>query len=137
AFQSVQSQLVDALQAISPSRLPGDLNSRLRQRLSCLYFRNNFDVLGALYSPYGSVVLEFDAIDPVRIPSQFRQQYNELAALIAAIDPARLFSPLRSQFRGLKGRIRSFAGAFDSAGLSAVFGPIQERLGALIPVYLH
>jgi len=137
AFQSVQSQLVDAVQAISPSRLAGDMNSRLRQRLSGFDFLNNFDVLGALYSPYGSVVLEFDAIDPVRIPSQFRQQYNELAALIAAIDPARLFSPLRSQFRGLKGRIRSFAGAFDSAGLSAVFGPIQERLGALIPVYLH
>ena len=83
AFQALQSQFVDGLQTIDPARFAGDVRGRLRERVSAFDFLNNFDVLGSLHTPYSDVVLEFDRIDAIRIPSQFRSNYNELAALIA------------------------------------------------------
>ena len=137
AFKALQSQFVDGLQTIDPARFAGDVRGRLRERVSAFDPLNNFDVLGSLHTPYSDVVLEFDRIDPIRIPSQLRPKYDELASLVAAVNPTRLFAPLRDQFHGLNGSVISFVGAFDTAGLSPVFGPIKRKLDGLIPVYLH
>jgi hypothetical protein len=137
AFQSLQTQFIDALQIITPSRLVVDMYNRLRQRLASFDFLNNYEVLAGLYAPYSNLVLEFDAIDQVQVRAEFRANYEKLAALIAAVNPAQVFTPLRPQFQALNGCLASIAGSFDSTGLSPLFGPIKEKVTALIPSYLH
>lgn len=137
AFEHLRAQLVEALQRISPAQLGGDLHERLRRRLEDFDFLNHGEVLGALFTPYSDLVLQFDAIDPVRVGETLRADFDALTALIIAVDPARVFAPLRGQFQTLNANVLARVGALDASGVAPLFGPVEEKVRALIPAFLQ
>jgi phage shock protein A len=137
AFQQLQAQFVNALDALDPNRITTNLGQRLQDTLAQFGLGHQNSLIANLNNAYSDLLLAFDAIDPIQVKAELQTNYNTTAELVIAINPDPVLNPVRASLQSLNQQITEFQTAIDVSTLAPNFASVQTKVSSLIPDFLH
>ncbi|UBF27072.1 hypothetical protein K9N68_03625 [Kovacikia minuta CCNUW1] len=137
AFQRLQTQFINALDAIDPNQIATNLGQRLQDTLTQFDLGQQIPLISDFYDAYSDLLLSFDAIDSIQVKAELQPNYNTTAELVFAINPDPLLNPVRSTLQNLNQQISEFQAAIDFSTLVPDFASVQTKVNPLIPDFLR